>query len=69
MRIKVLHSLFPWDQLEDPPDRAVVCRFSALLEDGPLFNALARARGRGRNAFPSECRRSPRFSSRCSVTP
>jgi hypothetical protein len=52
MRIAWTKPLFAWDCLEDSPSLATVRELLALLPDGPLLAALARARGRGRNDYP-----------------
>lgn len=52
MNLKTTDELFAWDRLEDSPDLATVRAFFAQLPDARLLDALATARGRGRNDYP-----------------
>jgi hypothetical protein len=52
VRIAWTKPLFAWDCLDDDPDLKTIQAFLELLPDGKLLDALAQARGRGRNDYP-----------------
>ncbi|MEK6778945.1 MAG: transposase [Candidatus Deferrimicrobiota bacterium] len=52
MRIAWTKPIFAWDCLDDDPDLKTIEAFLHLLPDGRLLEALARARGRGRDDYP-----------------
>lgn len=45
-------SLFAWNRLDDSPELKTIRDFFEILPDGPLLEALALNRGRGRNDRP-----------------
>ncbi len=54
MQLGLQAPLFPWRELDDPPDLRLVRQVLAALPDGALLASLRAARGKGRNDYPIE---------------
>jgi hypothetical protein len=52
MLIHASRPLFAWSELEDSPSLQAIRSVLSSLPDGPLLEALTRARGHGRNDYP-----------------
>ena len=52
MLIHATRPLFAWSELEDSPSLQTIRAVLSSLHDGPLLDALHKARGHGRNDYP-----------------